>query len=131
MIIIVFHQNKLTRLLLNATPCSFPMDLQVLTEAETSVLQSERGPADVDLVPAGSGDRSRVLPRQGRVPLHHPGLWQTPSRSPWPVPAASPAASGHEICRPCQAFLAPVAFPPWSCPTLAKRWTWHRTPTHR
>lgn len=33
MIIIVFHQNKLTKLLLNATHCSFPEDLGVIKES--------------------------------------------------------------------------------------------------
>lgn len=55
MIIIVFHQNKLTKLLLNATHCSFPEDLGVIKEAETLVLQRESGTADMNSVPEGLG----------------------------------------------------------------------------
>lgn len=132
MIIIVFHQNKLTKLLLNATHCSFPEDLGVIKEAETLVLQRESGTADMNLVPEGLGRAgAKSSPGNGRDFIApSPACLQ---RSPCPAlpgqqhPLTSPTTRCAILA---QGFVAPVTFPHWLCPTLAKRLTWHRIPTH-
>lgn len=124
MIIIVFHQNKLTKLLLNATHCSFPVDLQVIKGAETLVLQRESRTTDLNSAPEGSGQAgAKSCPEHGRLLLHRP----CPQRaSGGPPVLLSPAsrACPCSITRRLQTqdlpslrgVVAPVTFPHWPCP---------------